>query len=181
MLWRLLQIWLYVFLEWTSNAQQGWAQNNFSGFGQNTLTLCAGNQKRLSAAGWSWCSVPVYKVSVASPGNCAMSKPSIMKQIQTKWESTFNTRLLKLHVLNDTNFHHFCSKISHLGNAVMKVLLHKLLDAHAALFYRFPVVAMGLLKWVDCTVCDPSFFKLLTDSTPVHLALLDEVSRTVDE
>jgi len=38
------------------------------------------------------------------------------------------------------------------------------------------VVAMGLLKWVDCTVCDPSFFKLLTDSTPVHLALLDEVS-----
>ena len=40
---------------------------------------------------------------------------------------------------------------------------------------RFPVVAMGLLKWVDCTVCDPSFFKLLTDSTPVHLALLDEV------
>lgn len=42
-------------------------------------------------------------------------------------------------------------------------------------FCRFPVVAMGLLKWVDCTVCDPSFFKLLTDSTPVHLALLDEV------
>lgn len=44
------------------------------------------------------------------------------------------------------------------------------------MFCRFPVVAMGLLKWVDCTVCDPSFFKLLTDSTPVHLALLDEVS-----
>ncbi|XP_073233428.1 negative elongation factor D-like [Porites lutea] len=41
---------------------------------------------------------------------------------------------------------------------------------------RFPVVAMGLLKWVDCTVSDPSFFKLLTDSTPVHLALLDEIS-----
>ena len=46
-------------------------------------------------------------------------------------------------------------------------------------FCRFPVVAMGLLKWVDCTVCDPSFFKLLTDSTPVHLALLDEVSRNI--
>lgn len=41
---------------------------------------------------------------------------------------------------------------------------------------RFPVVAMGLLKWVDFTVSDPSFFKLLTDSTPVHLALLDEIS-----
>lgn len=48
-------------------------------------------------------------------------------------------------------------------------------------FCRFPVVAMGLLKWVDCTVCDPSFFKLLTDSTPVHLALLDEVCDAVKE
>ena len=35
--------------------------------------------------------------------------------------------------------------------------------------------ALGILKWVDCTVSDPSFFKLMTDSTPVHLALLDEV------
>ena len=43
------------------------------------------------------------------------------------------------------------------------------------------MVAMGLLKWVACTVSDPSFFKLLTDSTPVHLALLDEVSPIVEE
>lgn len=35
---------------------------------------------------------------------------------------------------------------------------------------------MGILKWVDYTVSDPSFFKLMTDSTPVHLSLLDEVS-----
>ncbi|EDO47251.1 predicted protein [Nematostella vectensis] len=34
---------------------------------------------------------------------------------------------------------------------------------------------MGILKWIDCTVSDPSFFKLMTDSTPVHLALLDEL------
>ncbi|XP_048576554.1 negative elongation factor D [Nematostella vectensis] len=40
---------------------------------------------------------------------------------------------------------------------------------------RYPVVAMGILKWIDCTVSDPSFFKLMTDSTPVHLALLDEL------
>ncbi|XP_020892734.1 negative elongation factor C/D [Exaiptasia diaphana] len=40
---------------------------------------------------------------------------------------------------------------------------------------RYPVVAMGILKWVDYTVSDPSFFKLMTDSTPVHLSLLDEL------
>ena len=34
---------------------------------------------------------------------------------------------------------------------------------------------MGILKWVDYTLSEPSFFKLMTDSTPLHLALLDEV------
>ena len=38
------------------------------------------------------------------------------------------------------------------------------------------MVAMGILKWVDYTLSEPSFFKLMTDSTPLHLALLDEVS-----
>uniref|UniRef100_A0A4W3J9E7 Negative elongation factor complex member C/D n=1 Tax=Callorhinchus milii TaxID=7868 RepID=A0A4W3J9E7_CALMI len=41
---------------------------------------------------------------------------------------------------------------------------------------RFPVVAMGVLKWVDWTVSEPSYFQLQTDHTPVHLALLDEIS-----
>uniref|UniRef100_A0A8C4R0H5 Negative elongation factor complex member C/D n=1 Tax=Eptatretus burgeri TaxID=7764 RepID=A0A8C4R0H5_EPTBU len=40
---------------------------------------------------------------------------------------------------------------------------------------RFPVVAVGVLRWVDWTVSEPSYFKLQTDHTPVHLALLDEV------
>ena len=40
--------------------------------------------------------------------------------------------------------------------------------------------SLGILKWVDCTVSDPSFFKLMTDSTPVHLALLDEVKQIND-
>uniref|UniRef100_UPI00398F7277 negative elongation factor C/D isoform X2 n=1 Tax=Pristiophorus japonicus TaxID=55135 RepID=UPI00398F7277 len=40
---------------------------------------------------------------------------------------------------------------------------------------RFPVVAMGVLKWVDWTVSEPSYFQLQTDHTPVHLALLDEL------
>ena len=42
-------------------------------------------------------------------------------------------------------------------------------------FCRFPVVAMGVLKWVDWTVSEPRYFQLQTDHTPVHLALLDEV------
>lgn len=42
---------------------------------------------------------------------------------------------------------------------------------------RFPVVAMGVLKWVDWTVSEPRYFQLQTDHTPVHLALLDEVPR----
>lgn len=47
---------------------------------------------------------------------------------------------------------------------------------HSALLPgRFPVVAMGVLKWVDWTVSEPRYFQLQTDHTPVHLALLDEV------
>ena len=34
---------------------------------------------------------------------------------------------------------------------------------------------MGVLKWVDYTVSDASYFKLNTDHTPLHLVLLDEV------
>uniref|UniRef100_S4RVB4 Negative elongation factor complex member C/D n=1 Tax=Petromyzon marinus TaxID=7757 RepID=S4RVB4_PETMA len=41
---------------------------------------------------------------------------------------------------------------------------------------RFPVVAMGVLHWVDWTVSEASYFKLQTDHTPLHLALLDEIS-----
>uniref|UniRef100_A0A8C5HQW3 Negative elongation factor complex member C/D n=1 Tax=Gouania willdenowi TaxID=441366 RepID=A0A8C5HQW3_GOUWI len=41
--------------------------------------------------------------------------------------------------------------------------------------YLSPVVAMGVLKWVDWTVSEPRYFQLQTDHTPVHLALLDEI------
>lgn len=40
---------------------------------------------------------------------------------------------------------------------------------------RFPVVSIGIIRWVDCTVMEPSYFKLCTEHTPTHLALLDEV------
>ena len=41
--------------------------------------------------------------------------------------------------------------------------------------FRFPVIAIGVLKWVDETVSDKSYFKLNTDHTPLHLVLVDEV------
>lgn len=40
---------------------------------------------------------------------------------------------------------------------------------------RFPVVSVGVIRWVECTVTEPSYFKLCTEHTPIHLALLDEV------
>ncbi|XP_041375763.1 negative elongation factor D-like isoform X2 [Gigantopelta aegis] len=40
---------------------------------------------------------------------------------------------------------------------------------------RFPVVSMGVLKWVDYTVSEASYFKLNTDHTPLHLVMVDEI------
>ncbi|XP_011299293.1 negative elongation factor D [Fopius arisanus] len=40
---------------------------------------------------------------------------------------------------------------------------------------RFPVVSVGIIRWVECTVTEPSYFKLSTEHCPIHLALLDEV------
>ena len=41
---------------------------------------------------------------------------------------------------------------------------------------RYPVVAVGVLRWVDYTVSDSSYFKLTTEHTPLHLALIDEIA-----
>lgn len=32
-----------------------------------------------------------------------------------------------------------------------------------------------MVRWVECTVTEPSYFKLQTEHTPIHLALLDEI------
>lgn len=41
---------------------------------------------------------------------------------------------------------------------------------------RYPVVGVGVIRWVENTVTEPSYFKLSTDSCPLHLAILDEVA-----
>lgn len=40
---------------------------------------------------------------------------------------------------------------------------------------RYPVVAMGVICWVEEVVSDPAYFQRMTDTTPLHLILLDEV------
>lgn len=45
-----------------------------------------------------------------------------------------------------------------------------------ALIGRFQVAALGLVYWVKHVVSEASFFKLSTEQTPLHLALLDEVT-----
>lgn len=41
---------------------------------------------------------------------------------------------------------------------------------------KYPVVGVGLTRWIEITVTERSFFKLCTESTPIHLAILDEVA-----
>lgn len=60
-------------------------------------------------------------------------------------------------------------------SCIKKELKFSLLTWCSVFVFRFPVVAMGVLKWVDWTVSEPRYFQLQTDHTPVHLALLDEV------
>jgi len=40
---------------------------------------------------------------------------------------------------------------------------------------KYPVVAMGVLKWIEQTVSDAKYFERQMDHTPLHLILLDEV------
>ncbi|XP_014215121.1 negative elongation factor D [Copidosoma floridanum] len=40
---------------------------------------------------------------------------------------------------------------------------------------KSPVVSAGVIRWVESTVTEPSYFKLCTEHCPIHLALLDEV------
>ena len=39
----------------------------------------------------------------------------------------------------------------------------------------YPVVAIGVIKWVELIVLDPSYFKLNTDGSPIHLIILDDI------
>ena len=44
-----------------------------------------------------------------------------------------------------------------------------------SLMIRYPVVSMGVLLWVEHTLTDTTFFEVAAESSPLYLALLDEV------
>ncbi|XP_074034316.1 negative elongation factor complex member TH1 [Leptinotarsa decemlineata] len=64
--------------------------------------------------------------------------------------------------------HNICN-----GNKGSSELIAELSTIYQSL--KFPVVSIGIIRWVECTVTEPSYFKLCTEHTPIHLALLDEV------
>ena len=40
---------------------------------------------------------------------------------------------------------------------------------------RCAVVSIGIMKWIEFTILDPSYFKINSDSSPIHLFILDEI------
>ena len=41
---------------------------------------------------------------------------------------------------------------------------------------KYPVVAVGVVRWVEHTMLDPMFFEEATESSSLFLVLLDEVN-----
>jgi negative elongation factor C/D len=39
----------------------------------------------------------------------------------------------------------------------------------------YPVVAIGVIKWIELIISDQSYFKLNTDGSPIHLIILDDI------
>ena len=40
---------------------------------------------------------------------------------------------------------------------------------------KFPVVSVGIIRWVEAIVSEANYFSLSSDYCPIHLAILDEV------
>ncbi len=56
------------------------------------------------------------------------------------------------------------------SHAELQVELPKLFEC-----VRHPIVSMGVLRWVEYTLTDPTFFEVAAESTSLFLVLLDEV------
>lgn len=85
-----------------------------------------------------------------------------------------NKRTIKNEELKNTiqsieRVHGICNV--NLGSSELIAELQTLYDC-----IRFPVVGVGIIRWVENTVTESSYFKLSTDSCPMHLAILDEVA-----
>ena len=67
--------------------------------------------------------------------------------------------------------HMICSRASD-SHAELQVEVPTLFDC-----IRYPAVSMGVLLWVEHTLTDTTFFEVAAESSPLYLALLDEVAR----
>lgn len=66
------------------------------------------------------------------------------------------------------NAHTICSE-----NKASSDILGDLSELFKCMLY--PVVSIGIIKWIELIILDPSYFKLNTDDCPIHLILLDEI------
>lgn len=64
--------------------------------------------------------------------------------------------------------------ICNVGNMGSSELIGELQPLYDCI--RYPVVGVGVIRWVENIVTEASYFKLSTDSCPTHLAILDEVA-----
>ncbi|XP_054274873.1 negative elongation factor D-like [Macrosteles quadrilineatus] len=83
-------------------------------------------------------------------------------------KKTLNKEELKMTMGAIEKVHTICSTIK--GSSELIAELNTLYHC-----IRYPVVSVGVVRWVECTVTEPSYFKLCTEHTPIHLAVLDEV------
>ena len=62
----------------------------------------------------------------------------------------------------------------------LKTTIHKNFLGEILIFVflnpiRFPVVSMGLLKWVSECMTEKNYAKVITESSPLQIVMLDEV------
>ncbi|CAG0882404.1 unnamed protein product [Darwinula stevensoni] len=91
-----------------------------------------------------------------------------VSEISKKGKKSVNRDELKSTIQAIENVHKVCSK-----NTTSAELLADLSTIYQ--YIRFPVVTVGVVRWVESIVTEPSYFQLSIDHTPIHLAVLDEV------
>ena len=52
---------------------------------------------------------------------------------------------------------------------------------HVCPLLRYPIVSLGVLRWVEHTLSDLTFFEEAAESSPLFLVLLDEVRESLEE
>ena len=69
--------------------------------------------------------------------------------------------------------HHLCLLL-----LLLLLLLLPSLPSFLPPLCRYPIVSMGVLRWVEHTLSDPTFFEEAAETSPLFLVVLDEVYTT---